>query len=156
MEPSLRLITPAVAWQIAARVVATVLGIDDQPVAEIAIRLQVVAPGFAPKCGGDRAPVADVRRHLYLAEEGQPEDKAIKLSSDGTEDYAFAGGFGEFGGQFGASFTGYNFDIVNRTQKLRVELFDASGPESDRPAQRAECLDQLALTLRHGQPHRLV
>jgi dipeptidyl aminopeptidase/acylaminoacyl peptidase len=32
--------------------------------------------------------------NLYLAEEGQPEDKAIKLSSDGAEEYAFASGFG--------------------------------------------------------------
>ncbi|HEV3436396.1 MAG TPA: DPP IV N-terminal domain-containing protein [Gemmata sp.] len=37
--------------------------------------------------------------NLYLAEEGQPEEKAIQLSTDGVEDYAFAGGGGGgFGG----------------------------------------------------------
>jgi dipeptidyl aminopeptidase/acylaminoacyl peptidase len=35
--------------------------------------------------------------NLYLCEEGQPEDKAAQLSSDGTEDYTFIGGFGGFG-----------------------------------------------------------
>jgi dipeptidyl-peptidase-4 len=37
--------------------------------------------------------------NLYLAEEGQPEEKAIQLSTDGVEDYTFASGFG--GGGFG-------------------------------------------------------
>ncbi len=31
--------------------------------------------------------------NLYLAEEGQPEEKAIRLSTDGVEDYTFASGF---------------------------------------------------------------
>jgi dipeptidyl-peptidase 4 len=37
--------------------------------------------------------------NLYLCEEGQPEEKAAQLSTDGTEDYTFASGFG--GGGFG-------------------------------------------------------
>jgi dipeptidyl-peptidase-4 len=36
--------------------------------------------------------------NLYLCEEGQPEEKAAQLSTDGVEDYAFSGGFGGFGG----------------------------------------------------------
>jgi dipeptidyl-peptidase-4 len=35
--------------------------------------------------------------NLYLAEEGQPEEKAIQLSTDGVEDYTFASGFGGAG-----------------------------------------------------------
>lgn len=37
--------------------------------------------------------------NLYLAEEGQPEEKAIQLTTDGGEDYTFASGAG--GGGFG-------------------------------------------------------
>jgi dipeptidyl-peptidase-4 len=36
--------------------------------------------------------------NLYLAEEGQPEEKATQLSKDGAEEYTFATGFGGFGG----------------------------------------------------------
>jgi dipeptidyl-peptidase-4 len=32
--------------------------------------------------------------NLYLAEEGQPEEKAVQLSTDGVEDFTFASGFG--------------------------------------------------------------
>ena len=39
------------------------------------------------------------KNNLYLGEEGQPEDKAAPLTTDGGEDYAFTGGFG--GGGFG-------------------------------------------------------
>jgi dipeptidyl aminopeptidase/acylaminoacyl peptidase len=38
------------------------------------------------------------KNNLYLAIEGQPEEKAVALTTDGTEDYAFTGGFG--GGGF--------------------------------------------------------
>jgi dipeptidyl-peptidase-4 len=37
--------------------------------------------------------------NLYLCEEGQPEEKAAQLSTDGAEDYVFTGGFGGFGGR---------------------------------------------------------
>jgi dipeptidyl-peptidase 4 len=36
--------------------------------------------------------------NLYLADEGQPEEKAVQLCSDGVEDYVFTGGFGGRGG----------------------------------------------------------
>jgi dienelactone hydrolase len=41
--------------------------------------------------------------NLYLCDEGQPEEKAAQLSTDGTEDYVFTGGggFGGKGGNFG-------------------------------------------------------
>jgi dipeptidyl aminopeptidase/acylaminoacyl peptidase len=44
--------------------------------------------------------------NLYLAEDGQPEEKAVQLSTDGVEDYTFAsggfgGGLGKGGGGFG-------------------------------------------------------
>jgi dipeptidyl aminopeptidase/acylaminoacyl peptidase len=40
--------------------------------------------------------------NLYLCDEGQPEEKAAQLSTDGTEDYVFTGGFGGgFGGKGG-------------------------------------------------------
>jgi dipeptidyl aminopeptidase/acylaminoacyl peptidase len=32
--------------------------------------------------------------NLYLVEEGQPEEKAVALSTEGSEDYTFTGGFG--------------------------------------------------------------
>ena len=41
------------------------------------------------------------RYNLYLAEEGQPEEKAIQLSTDGVEDYTFASGFAGGGGKGG-------------------------------------------------------
>lgn len=39
--------------------------------------------------------------NLYLCDEGQPEEKATQLSTDGAEDYTFASGFGGFGGKGG-------------------------------------------------------
>jgi dipeptidyl-peptidase-4 len=41
------------------------------------------------------------KHNLYLAEEGQPEDKAVQLNTDGAEGYSFAGGFGGPGGVTG-------------------------------------------------------
>jgi dipeptidyl aminopeptidase/acylaminoacyl peptidase len=42
------------------------------------------------------------KHNLYLCEEGQPEEKAAPLSTDGGEDYMFVGGFGGgFGGKGG-------------------------------------------------------
>ena len=40
-----------------------------------------------------------LRDNLYLCDEGQPEDKATQLSTDGADEYTFATGFG--GGGFG-------------------------------------------------------
>lgn len=37
------------------------------------------------------------KHNLYLGEEGQPEDKAVQLTTDGAEEYSFNGG-GGFGG----------------------------------------------------------
>jgi dipeptidyl aminopeptidase/acylaminoacyl peptidase len=47
--------------------------------------------------------------NLYVAEEGQPEEKALQLSTDGVEDYTFAGGFGGagFGGGKGGGGGGF-------------------------------------------------
>jgi dipeptidyl aminopeptidase/acylaminoacyl peptidase len=39
--------------------------------------------------------------NLYVCDEGQPEEKATQLTTDGVEDYVFAGGFGGFGGKGG-------------------------------------------------------
>ncbi|MBP3960850.1 prolyl oligopeptidase family serine peptidase [Gemmata sp. G18] len=42
-----------------------------------------------------------LKYNLYLCDEGQPEDKAAQLSTDGAEEYTFVGGFGGGGGGFG-------------------------------------------------------
>lgn len=41
------------------------------------------------------------KHNLYLCEEGQPEEKAVQLTTDGQENYSFAGG--GFGGGFGGT-----------------------------------------------------
>jgi len=44
--------------------------------------------------------VFTLKYNLYLCDEGQPEEKATQLSTDGGEDYIFTGGFGGgFGGR---------------------------------------------------------
>ncbi|MBM3982506.1 MAG: S9 family peptidase [Planctomycetes bacterium] len=56
--------------------------------------------------------------NLYLCEEGQPEDKATQLTTDGAEGYAFTGGFGGgFGGGKGfGSQTGKGAESDRKTQ----------------------------------------
>ena len=43
------------------------------------------------------------KSNLYLCDEGQPEEKATQLSTDGAEEYVFATGFGGFGGKGGGT-----------------------------------------------------
>ena len=76
--------------------------------------------------------------NLYLCEEGQPEEKAAQLSTDGVEDYVFAGGFG---GGFGGRGKGSAREPKRAT------------PPTDRKT-RAErhLVDRLEGVLRH--PHR--
>jgi dipeptidyl aminopeptidase/acylaminoacyl peptidase len=65
---------------------------------------QPKSTGGAPTSYKNYAPdkkkyVYAYKYNLYLCEEGQPEEKATQLSTDGVEDYSFAGGFGGgFGG----------------------------------------------------------
>lgn len=41
------------------------------------------------------------KHNLYLCDDGQPEEKAVQLTTDGAEGYSFAGGFGGGPGGFG-------------------------------------------------------
>ncbi|MDY3555472.1 DPP IV N-terminal domain-containing protein [Gemmata sp. JC717] len=57
-------------------------------------------PGSYKNYSPDKKKYAYVYKfNLYLCDEGQPEDKATQLSTDGADEYSF-GGFGGFGGAF--------------------------------------------------------
>ncbi|MFO0851096.1 MAG: prolyl oligopeptidase family serine peptidase [Gemmataceae bacterium] len=68
------------------------------------------APKDGPPAAGYKNYSPDKKRYvfaqkhnLFLGEEGQPEDKATQISTDGVEDYSFAAGFGGFGGGRGGN-----------------------------------------------------
>ncbi len=62
--------------------------------------------------------------NLYLAEEGQPEEKAVQLSSDGVTDYTFASGFGGrgLGGGRGGAGKGMGADSDGTDRKTRANV----------------------------------
>lgn len=63
------------------------------------------------------------KHNLYLCDEGQPEEKAAQLTTDGADEYTFAGGFGGgFGGNKGGNTDGTKGPPAASDRKTRANV----------------------------------